>query len=205
MNWPSEDESSGPSERLLLLPQLENATALIPSECVVSPSATDILQESQHTALEGWISGISLVSPRTRSRVTVMNTWDVPEGSPWSTDSDDCHLPSHFLWASFKHGPQMPWFLWRNLSSCFECQGIHVTVPEGSLSAWFHFDSRPLIQCRLSVTNFGKPPMMVCCSAVCCSEYSHLSGSSRNHLVLFSSCPLKAFLLLNKGTGQFNG
>ena len=53
MNWPSEDESSGPSERLLLLPQLENATALIPSECIVSPSATDRLQESQHTALEG--------------------------------------------------------------------------------------------------------------------------------------------------------
>jgi len=54
MNWPLEDESSGPSESLLLLPQgMENATALIPSECVVSPGATDILQESQHTALEG--------------------------------------------------------------------------------------------------------------------------------------------------------
>ena len=54
MNWPLEDESSHPSESLLLLPQdMENATALIPSERVVSPGPTDILQESQHTALEG--------------------------------------------------------------------------------------------------------------------------------------------------------
>ena len=67
---------------------------------------------------------------------TDMHTWVMPEATLLNRQLRVSHPASHSLGAWFKHGPQTPWSLWRNLSSCFECQRIHVIVLEGSQSAW---------------------------------------------------------------------
>lgn len=73
----------------------------------------------------------------------------------------------------------------------------------------FILTPHPLIQCRLPVTNFGKPLMIVCCSAVCCSEYGHLSGQLQEPLQCFSLHVhwklFFFFFLKTKVQSQFNG